>query len=70
MIGETAPVERAKPAQAIGTTRLWSRTALAEGEEASEPLPGPLEVFLVFVVEADQDAEGEGEWCLERAVVG
>ena len=53
MIGETAPVERAKPAQTIGTTGLLSRTVLAEGEEASEPLPGPLEVFLVFFVEAD-----------------
>ena len=58
-----------EPAQTIGTTGPWSLSFLPL-EGTSEPLPGSPEVFLVFVVEANQEAKDEGGRGLEWAVIG
>ena len=41
-----------------------------ESELRLEPTPGLLEVILVFIFEAEQDAKEEGERSLEWAIVG
>jgi hypothetical protein len=54
----------------IGTTGPPMHPSLHLGEGAPEPLPESLEVFLVFVVEANQKSKDEGEGGLEWAVIG
>ena len=63
-------IERAKPPQTVGATRLRSWMVLVEGGDASESFPGPPETLLRFVVEADQEVGDEGGWGLEQKVVG
>ena len=41
-----------------------------ESELRLEPTPGLLEVILVFIFEAEQEAKEEGERSLEWAIVG
>src|ERR1700753_3120005 len=55
------------------TAVLFGRVVSAgttESEHRLEPTPGLLEVILVFIFEAEQDAKEEGERSLEWAIVG
>ena len=69
MIAYAVPIECAKPAQTVWTTRVLSRP-FPLGEKTYEPLLGSLEVLPVFVVKTNHEAKDEGEWGLEWAVVG
>ena len=70
MITNVASVEFTEPAQARNTI-FWSRLfPLLPREDISKPLLSSLEVPFVLVVESNQEAEDEGDWGLEWAVVG
>ena len=69
MITGVASIEYTQPARVVKTTGIWSRPLLL-AEDTPQPLPKSLEVFLVFVVKANQETEDEGRWSLEWAIIG
>ena len=70
VVVDRAGVEGVETAQGVGSNRLWPLLYRFFGENTGQPLPEPLQVLPVIVVEANHIADYEGGGGLEGAVVG